>query len=54
MLSNILIALGFTGTGILIGLTLAAIAIKKTKKSGKQKSETKKIGDAIVTFVYEI
>ena len=36
MLSNILIALGFLGTGILIGLGLAAIAMLKTKKGDKK------------------
>lgn len=39
MLSNILIALGFMGTGILIGLGLAAIAIMKTKKGDKEKTD---------------
>lgn len=39
MLSNILIALGFMGTGILIGLGLAVFAIMKTKKGGKEKTD---------------
>ena len=39
MLSNILIALGFLGTGILIGLSLAVIAEMKTKKGDKEKTD---------------
>lgn len=35
MLSNILIAIGFFGFGILTGLTLAAIAVVKEKKTGE-------------------
>lgn len=49
MLSNILIALGFLGTGILVGLTLAAYAIKSDSK----KSEKKKIGNYTVIFEYD-
>ena len=39
MLSDILIALGFMGTGILIGLGLAALAIMKTKKGDNKKTD---------------
>ena len=49
MLSNILIALGFMGTGILVGLAIAAWITMGDKK----KSETKKVGDTTITFVYD-
>ena len=52
MLSNILIALGFLGTGILVGLALAATAVIKNKGDNK-KSETKEINGYVVTFVYD-
>ena len=50
MLANILIALGFLGTGIFVGLGLAAwCGMKKNSK----KSVTKKVGTTTVTFVYD-
>jgi hypothetical protein len=49
MLSNILIALGFMGTGILVGLAIEAWVTMGDKK----KLETKKIGDKTITFVYD-
>ena len=39
MLSNILIALGFMGTGILIGLGLAVFATMKTNKGDTEKTD---------------
>ena len=49
MLSNILIALGFMGTGILIGLGLAAWAVKSDSK----KKEEKKDDNVIYVKIYE-
>lgn len=49
MIADILIALGFLGSGILVGLAIAAWTIMGDKK----KSETKKVGNATITFVYD-
>lgn len=50
MIANILIAIGFFGTGFLTGLALGAYTI--SKKDSK-KSETKKFGETTVIFVYD-
>jgi hypothetical protein len=51
MLSNILIALGFMGTGILIGLGLAAWAFKGDTK---KKEEKKEDDNVIYVKIYEV
>lgn len=49
MIADMLIALGFLGSGILVGLAIAAWITMGDNK----KSETKKVGDTTITFVYD-